>query len=156
MSPAKQIVNPLGEENEAADYGNVVLVCQYDPAQSGNLINGNVVCFEDLTAPATGPVLIKKTLHGTVDFRMIGVIVDAPTGGYAPGQACHVLVEGFAQVLFDANNTVVNNLGVQSATTDGTLTNSSTATVGKTMASILEAVTIASGTALVPCYVHKM
>jgi hypothetical protein len=153
--PTDQLVNPLAEENEDASYGRVVLTMQYDPAASGNLVNGNAVCFEDLTTPSTGPVLIKKTTT-TADFRMLGIVVDAPTGGYAPGSAVQVCVEGFCLALFDANNTVVNELGLQSTTTAGTLTVSSTATLGKTMGTILEAVTIGSGTALVPFYVHKM
>jgi hypothetical protein len=155
VSPAKQIVNPLAEENEAASNGSVVEYYQYDPAQSGNLINGNLVVFEDLTTPSTGPILIKKATT-TPDFRMLGVVVDAPTGGYIPGSSVAVIVEGPTVALFDANNTVVNHLGICSSTTAGTLTDSSTATVGKTMCSIMEAVTIASGTALVPVYVHKM
>jgi hypothetical protein len=155
MSPSKELVNPLAGEGEDASYSSVVEYYQYDSAASGNLVNGNVVALEDLTAPSTGPVLIKKATT-TPDFRMLGVVVDAPTGGYTPGSSVAVLVEGIALVLFDANNTVVNHLGIQSSTTAGTLTDSSTATLGKTMALVLEAVTIASGTALVPCYVHKM
>lgn len=155
MSPVNQLVNPLSEEGESASYGSKTIMVQYDSAQTGNLVNGNIVALEDLTAPSTGPVLIKKATT-TPDFRMLGVVVSAPTGGYTPGSAVEVLTEGIALVLFDANNTVVNHLGIQSSTTAGTLTDSSTATLGKTMCTILEAVTIGSGTALVPCYVHKM
>jgi hypothetical protein len=153
--PVDQLVNPLAEENEPSSNGSVVEYYQYDPAQSGNLINGNLVAFEDLTSPSTGPVLIKKATT-TPDFRMLGVVVEAPTGGYTPGSAVAVQVEGPALALFDANNTSVNHLGLQSSTTAGSLTDSATATLGKTMCTIMEAVTIASGTALVPVYLHKM
>ena len=153
MSPAKQLVNPLAEENETADNGNLVLVCEYDSSQSGNLVNGTLVAIETESSDTT--ILIKKATT-TPDFLMLGVIVDAPTGGYAPGQACHVLVEGKVDALFDANNTTAGHLGIQSSTTAGSLTDSSTATVGKTMGTILESVTISSGTALVPIYLHKM
>lgn len=155
MSPSKELVNPLAEEGEDASYSGVVEYFQYDPAQSGNLVNGNLVVFEDLTAPSTGPVLIKKATT-TPDFRMLGIVVDAPTGGYTPGSSVAVITEGIVLALFDANNTVVNNLAICSSTTAGTLTNSATATVGKTMGTIIEAVTIASGTALVPIYLHKI
>lgn len=155
MCPAKELVNPLAEEGEDASYGGVVQYFQYDPAQSGNLVNGNLVVFEDLIAPATGPVLIKKATT-TPDFRMLGVVVDAPTGGYTPGSSVAVATEGVVLALFDANNTVVNHLALCSSTTAGTLTDSSTATVGKTMGTVMEAVTIASGSALVPIYLHKM
>ena len=155
MSPAKELVNPLAEEGEDASYGGVVQYFQYDPAASGNLVNGNLVVLEDLTAPSTGPVLIKKATT-TPDFRMLGVVASAPTGGYTPGSSVEVVTEGVCLALFDANNTVVNHLAICSSTTAGTLTDSSTATVGKTMGTILEAVTISSGTALVPIYLHKM
>lgn len=155
MSPSKELQDPLGGEGESSTNSGLVEYYQYDPAASGNLVNGNLVVFEDLTAPSTGPVLIKKATT-TPDFRMLGVVVDAPTGGYAPGSSVAVAIDGIVLALFDANNTVVNHLAICSSTTAGTLTDSSTATVGKTMGSILEAVTIGSGTALVPIYLHKM
>lgn len=154
MSPAKQLPNPLAEEGENADYGNLVLVVEYDSAQSGNLVNGTVVAIE--TAASQGSTYLIKKATTTPDFLMFGVIVDAPTGGYAPGAACHVLVEGIVGVLFDANNTTAGHLAIQSSTTAGTATDSATATVGKTLGTILNTVTISSGTALVDVYVHKM
>lgn len=147
--PVDQLVNPLAEENEGASYGRVVEYFQYDPAASGNLLNGNAVKFEDLTAPSTGPVLITKT-STTPDNRFVGIVVDAPTGGYAPGSSVAVCVGGVCLALYDANNTVVNDFGIQSSTTAGTLTNASAATLGRKFIVNLEAVTIASGTALVP------
>lgn len=152
MSPVNQITNPLAEESEAASNGGVVEVWEYDSAQSGNLVNGTLVAVE---TGAQSPPLIKKATT-TPDFLMLGIIVDAPTGGYTPGSACHVLVEGKVQALFDANNTTAGHLGLQSSTTAGSLTDSATATLGKTMVVVLQTVTIASGTALVWCYVHKM
>lgn len=154
--PVDLITNPTAEESETyIGGGQVIETYQYDPAQSGNLLNGNLVVFEDLTAPSTGPVLIKKATT-TPDFRMVGVVINAPTGGYTPGSVVQVCVKGWCLALFDANNTVVNNLGICSSTTAGTLTNSATATVGKTMGTVMSAVTISSGTALVPFYCGKM
>jgi hypothetical protein len=155
MSPAKQITNPLAEEGETADNGNLVLVIEYDSAGSGNLVNGTVVAIETV-ASATGVTKLIKKVTTTPDFLMLGVIVDAPTGGVAPGQAAHVLVEGIAPVLFDANNTTAGHLALQSSTTAGSATDSATATLGKTLGTILASVTISSGTALVDTYVHKM
>lgn len=153
MSPVNQLTNPLAEESESASNGGVVIVVEYDSSQSGNLINGTLVAIETEASDTT--ILIKKATT-TPDFLMLGVIIDAPTGGYAPGAACHVLVEGRVDALFDANNTTAGHLAIQSSTTAGDLTDSATATVGKTMGTILESVTISSGSALVPIYLHKM
>jgi hypothetical protein len=147
--PVDQLVNPLAEENENASYGRVVEYFQYNPAASGNLQNGTAVKSIDLVAPSTGPILITST-STSPDNRFIGIVVDAPTGGYAPGASVAVCVAGPCLALFDANNTVVNEFGIQGATTAGTLTISATATLGRKFIVVLEAVTIASGSALVP------
>ena len=153
--PVDLIGNYNTQEGETYIGGGVVVEqYQYDPAQAGNLVNGNLVVFEDLTTPSIGPVLIKKSTT-TADFRMVGIVINAPTGGYVPGSIVQVVVKGWCLALFDANNTVVNNLALQSTTTAGTLTNNAAATLGKTMGVVMEAVTIASGTALVPCYIGK-
>lgn len=151
--PVDQLINPLAEENEGASYGREVRYFQYNPAASGNLQNGEAVKFIDLVAPSTGPLLITAT-STTPDNRFVGIVVDAPTGGYAPGQAVAVCVGGFCLALFDANNTVVNEFGIQGATTAGTLTISATATLGRKFIVVLEAVTIGSGTALVPVLIQ--
>jgi hypothetical protein len=154
--PVDQITNPTAEEGEAyLGGGQVVEMYQYDPAASGNLLNGMTVALEALTSPSVGPVLIKKATT-TPDFLMLGIVTGAPTGGYTPGQVVEVVVDGYALALFDANNTTAGHLGLQSSTTAGDLTDSATATLGKTMCTILSSVTIASGSALVPVYVHKM
>lgn len=153
--PVNQIVDPLAEEGENADYGSVHIYCEYDSSQSGNLTNGMVVAIETVTAPPTTPFLIKKATT-TPDFLMLGVVVNAPTGGYTPGSAVDVLIEGIAQVLFDANSTTAGHAGIQSSTTAGDLTDNATYTVGKTLATVLQTLTISSGSALVWCYVHKM
>lgn len=156
--PVNQLVNPLAEEGESASYGAVVEYFQYDPAQSGNLVNGNLVSMEALTAPSTGPVLIKKSTT-TPDLLFVGIVVNAPTGGYTPGSAVAVLVKGVALALFDANNTTAGQIAIQSSTTAGTCTegtDAATVQVGTVVGIILESVTIGSGTALVPLYVNKM
>jgi len=152
--PVDQLVNPLAGENEGASYGRVVEYFQYDPAGSGNLQNGQAVKFEDLTAPSTGPLLITST-STSPDNRFVGIVVDAPTGGYTPGSSVAVCVLGPCLALFDANNTVVNEFGIQGSTTAGTLTISSTATLGRKFIVVCEAVTIASGSALVPVIIQN-
>lgn len=151
--PTDQLVNPSAEENEDASYGREVRYFQYNPAASGNLVNGQAVKFIDLVTPSTGPLLITSTTT-TPDNRFVGIVVDAPTGGYAPGALVAVCVGGVCLALFDANNTVVNDFGIQGSTTAGTLTNASAATLGRKFVVILEAVTIGSGTALVPVLIQ--
>lgn len=155
MSPVNQLTNPTAEENEGASYGHLEIECVYDSAQSGNLTNGMVVAIETVTAPPTGPLLIKKATT-TPDFLMLGVVISAPTGGYTPGSVVQVLIDGICQVLFDANSTTAGHAGIQSSTTAGDLTDNATYTVGKTLATVLQTLTISSGSALVWCYVHKM
>jgi hypothetical protein len=151
--PVNQLVNTLGQSGETPGTGSFQMQMEYDPAQSGNLNNGNVVAIE---ANNVGPPFLIKKVTTTPDFLMWGVVVDAPTGGYTPGSSCSILVHGVVQVLFDANNTTQGHLAIQSSTTAGTCTDSATATVGKTLGTILQAVTISSGTALVWVAVGKM
>lgn len=150
--PTNQLVNTLNQSGDGFGTGALVEYFEYDSAQSGNLLNGNVVAIETGT---TTPWLIKKVTT-TPDFLMWGVVVTAPTGGYTPGSAVAVLIRGVAQVLFDANNTTAGHLALQSSTTAGTCTDSATATLAKTMGTILQTVTISSGTALVWVAVGKM
>jgi len=152
--PVNQLTNFSGEENESQTIGHFELICQYDSSQSGNLVNGTLVAIESLSS-STSPILIKKATTSP-DFYMLGVVVNAPTGGVAPGGAVEVLTHGVVQCLFDANNTTAGHLALQSSTTAGCLTDSSTATLGKTMGTILQSVTISSGTALVWVLVGKM
>ena len=150
--PVNQIVNTLGQSGETPGTGSFQMQMEYDSSQSGNLLSGNLVAIETGT---TTPWLIKKATT-TPDFLMWGIVVDAPTGGYTPGSSVGVLIEGVVQCLFDANNTTAGHLAIQSSTTAGTLTDSATATLAKTMGTILQTATISSGTALVWVAVHKM
>ena len=82
--------------------------------------------------------------------------ISAPTGGYLPGAVgVQVVVEGWALALFGANTTA-GHLALSSTVTAGICVDAAAATLGQTIAYILESVTIGAGTALVPVYVHKM
>lgn len=150
--PVNQLVNTLGQSGETPGTGAFTMQMEYDSTQVGNLLNGNVVAIETGT---TTPWLIKKTTT-TPDALMWGVVSEAPTGGYTPGSSVTIVITGIMQVLFDANNTTAGHVGIQSSTTAGTLTDAASATVNRTMAVVLQTVTIASGTALVWCAVHKV
>jgi hypothetical protein len=150
--PNTQLTNPTGEEGESNSYSLLTIDLLYDStiASTIPLNNGNVVVLE----VTNQPFVIKKNTT-TADFLFIGVVVNAPTGGYLPGQVVEVCTQGITQVLMDANNTTAGHMAVQSATTAGTGTDSATGTLGKTIGTLLETKTIASGTALVWCYVGK-
>jgi len=157
--PTDQLVNPAGLFTAGTAGGPVyttgVVVVQaiYDPAQSGNLLNGNLVELEPITAPATGPILVKKSAT-VADNYILGVVVGAPTGGYAPGSNVQIQTQGVCLCLFAAT-TVAGNFAIQGTGTAGTLAGSGTATTGVTMGVILSAVTISAGTALVPVYLDR-
>lgn len=151
MSPVTSLQNVSAEEGETVIYDVMVETYLYDSAQTVNLNNGNVVVVE----VTNKPFVIKKNTT-TADFLLVGVVVNAPTGGYTPGSLVQVCVHGLAQVLMDANNTTAGHLAIQSATTAGTGTDSATATLAKTIGTLLETVTISTGTALVWCLVGKM
>ena len=154
--PVDQIVQPTTQEGETyIASGNVIALHQFDPAGAGVILSGQLVSLQNLTAPSTGPVLIRQSTT-VVDFKLLGIAINAPTGGYLPGSIVQVVVEGFVLALFDAHNTTAGHLGLQSVTTAGTLVDAAAATNAQTLGVVLEAVTIASGTALVPFYVHKM
>jgi hypothetical protein len=154
--PVDQIMNPTAEESETYISGGRLLeYYQFDPAGAGTMPNGTLVSLQNLTSPSVGPALIRQSTT-VVDFKLLGVVTNAPTGGYVPGQVVEVCVDGFCLALFDAHNTTAGHLGLQSVTTAGSLVDAAAAVLGQTMCVVLEAVTIGAGTALVPVYVHKM
>ena len=153
--PVDLAVNPTAEESETYLGGGIVTgYYQFDPAGSGTILNGTACAFQTLTAPSIGPLLIRPTTT-TQGFNIAGVAIGAPTGGYLPGSIVQIVVEGWALALFGATTTA-QHLALSSTGTAGIFVDSASATLGQTMGVILEAVTISSGTALVPIYVHKM
>lgn len=155
MSPSKQIVNPLGTEGEAFDYGNDFIYVQFDPAGSGVIITGTVVKSKATLATTTSEVLAIATTS-TPDFTFLGVAVGAPAGGYKPGDVMKIATTGVVQVLFDNNSTTYGHLALQSAATAGNATDSATATLAKTLGVILETVTVSAANTLVPVLLRIM
>lgn len=146
MSPSKQIVDPLGQSAEVFEYGNDFIYVEFDPAGSGVIASGNVVEVSAALASTTAQMLCKLT-SSTGNFEFLGAAVDAPAGGYLPGQVVKIATTGVVKVLFDDNSTTFGHLALQSAATAGQATDSATATVGKTLGVILETVTVsAAGT----------
>jgi hypothetical protein len=155
----QELVNPIGEEGEGWSTGVVVEYFQYDPSVSAAtvLTNGMVVIISGGFLPGTGdvtsvasnayPVIRKQTT--TPALTNIGVVVNAPTAGYVPGQIVAVATAGVVQVLCDANNTTFGQYLINGSTTAGAATAAATPTEGHSIALCLQTATIASGTALV-------
>lgn len=155
MSPSKVLTDPLGQSGEAFEYGGETKYFQYDPAASGNLINGTIVKAKASLSSTTAEVLAITT-SSTPDFTFLGVVVNAPAGGYAPGAVMQIAQSGVALVLFDNNSTTYGHLALQSAATAGQATDSATATLAKTLGIILETVTISAAGTLVPVLLRIM
>jgi len=163
--PDTQLTNPAAEESEGWSTAQVIEEYVFDPNVTGyNLQNGDVVIISGGYTPSTGvtsATVVSSTAYPVIaiasttpGFNNIGVVVNAPTGGYTPGSVVQVCVEGVAQVLCDANNTVFGELLVAGSTTAGAATISASATAGKTIATCLQTATIGSGTALIYGWVH--
>lgn len=159
--PNTTLTTPTGQENEQWGTSQTIEEYQYDPsvAVTVPLLNGMVVIISggynagDQTSVtlANYPVIQKATT--TPGYNNIGVVVNAPTGGYLPGSIVQVCTKGVAQVLCDANNTTFGNLLIAGSTTAGAATAAASPTSGKTIAKCLQTATISSGTALVYGYV---
>jgi hypothetical protein len=161
--PDIQLTTPTGEEGEGWGTSQRIEEYLYDPAVAATttIANGNVVIISggyssaaDQTNVTATNVPVVRLATTTAAFTNIGVAVNAPTGGYVPGQIVQVCTEGVAPVTCDANNTTFGHLLVAGATTAGAATDSATATAGKTIATCLATTTIASGTANVYAWVH--
>lgn len=164
--PVNQLSNPTAEENETWSTSNEIIEVLYDPSVTATttLTNGMVVQVTGGYTVAGGDVtsvgaagaapypVIRKTTT-TPNFATLGVVVNAPTGGYVPGSVVQVCVSGIADVLCDANNTTFGGLLITGSTTAGAATYSASATLGKTIGVALATTTISSGTALVPAII---
>lgn len=151
--PVDLIPNPAASFGETYLGGGVVTEA-YLNSDTVPLPNGTLVSLSPLTAPSLGPVTIKRSTI-TPDAYMLGVVVNAPTGGVLPGQVATIVTEGYALALFAATTTA-GHYALQGTGTAGTCADSATATNAQTLGVVLSSVTIAAGTALVPIYVHRM
>jgi hypothetical protein len=133
--------------------GGGTLVEQYVNSDTVALQNGNLVSLVAIVAPSLGPATVKWS-PTTADGFILGVVINAPTGGVPVGGVASVVTRGFALCLFAATTTAGHFANV-GATTAGTFVDSATATNNLTMGTILSSVTIAAGTALVPVYIGR-
>lgn len=159
--PESYVANVAAANNQQPTYNVRYETYVWNPSSSATPALGQVVKLLTTTVNPVGdgaytPAYCDVIAHGSLTFTQVGVVVGGTTWGVAPvvGGLAMVAVEGLCQVLFDANNTTSGHLALQSSTTDGTATDSATATLGKTLGAILQTVTISTGTALVWCHIH--
>lgn len=153
--PSTQITNPLGQSGENPTYGAEFRYVQFNPAGSGVILSGNVVKVAAALTAIEGEVLCALTAS-TGDFLFLGVAVDAPAGGYKPGDVVKIQTAGKCNVLFDDNSTTEGHLAIQSASVAGEALDSATATLGKTLGVILQTVTISAAGTPVPVWLRIM
>jgi len=150
--PLDQITNPTGLQG---DYGITTSIHTHDflfnPGDPNPLLNGQGV-IPSIDANGFARVTRSGT---TADNRIIGVAVNAPTGGYPGGFVCSIVVDGVAQALFSTSTTAGHYMTAAN-TVAGAFADTATFTAGSTIGQILQTVTISSGTALVWVYIHKM
>jgi hypothetical protein len=155
--------NPLGANNQQPTYDNRFTVFELDPGVEDPVPVGTLMQIENYTWPTSPgdgqftPAYVEPSAAASPGYRLVGVCIGGSSPGSAaqPGGACMVLTEGLTQILCDASTTAGDPLE-QSAATAGAAKTESTVTAGTGIGVALEAVTISSGTALVPAYIHKV
>jgi len=168
------VANPLAGQNQPANTGMMIFEYGLDPALTAKVPLGTLM---ELEAYAPSPAItgdgsynypIIQPSSETADLLLVGVVVGGPSLGHSPylpagatgspggPVMAMVCVEGICQVL-SSNTTTVGHALIQSTTVAGAAEDSggTTATAGKTIGTVLQAVTISSGTALVWAYIHK-
>ena len=142
----EQISNPAADESEGTNIGNAYI--QVVNGDTVSLPLGTIVAVKSGFASGAFNVVREPT---TADFLMIGVVSGAaiPVGGVG-----RITVEGLAAVTMDGNTTA-GHLCLSSATTAGQGLDSATATLGKTLGTILNTQTGGAGSTA-QVYVHKM
>lgn len=143
------IGNPGGVSGEAPDVG--ITYIQVVNGDTVSLKQGWVVSVVTPFTALTSASFQAKRTPTTADFGILGVVAgaDIPVGG-----AGRVTTEGVADVIMDGNTTV-GHLCLSSATTAGQGLDSATATLGKTVGTILATGSGGAG-AKISVYVHKM
>lgn len=156
--------NVAAANNQQPEYNVRFATYVLNPASSATPAVGQVMHFLTTTQGTTPtgdgaytPIYV-DVASTTPDFLTAGVCIGGSSLGSTPvvGGLVMVATEGVVQVLMDANNTTVAHLAITGSTTAGAATDSATATLGKTIGTILQTVTIASGTKLVWVHVHLM
>lgn len=164
------IANPAGSSGLQASIGSLTVAAIN--GGSGVILPGAIVeivtPFAGSSSPpysSNGPPFQVKTAptSGVIDGLVVGVAagpIKAGQTSFAIGDALEVIVEGLALITCDDNGggTTIGDAITWSTTTagQGKDTGSATPVVGTALATALQTVTIASGSAPVWCYVHRV
>ena len=155
--------NVAAANNQQPQYNVRYETYVWNPASTATPALGQVVKLLATAVTPVGdgaytPAYVDVVAHGSLTFTFVGIVIGGSSFGTIPviGGLTMVATQGLVQALFDANNTTQGHLALQSATTDGTLTDNAAATVGKTVGFVDQTVTISSGTALVWTYIRGM
>ena len=163
--PDASETNPTGAGYfNLVNNGGQILEFVIDESVEGNSPLGTLVELKAYTGPGTGarstpPTVVPSAT--TADKLCVGVIVGGQTVDkgagttFAPGSVVQVMTLGVCQVLCDATTTEGTSLVQSTATAGCARDGSGTLVVGEVIGTALEAVTIASGTALVWALIGK-
>lgn len=172
--PTGTNANPLAGQNQFPYIAQYLVNVALDPTITAGILAGTLVEIEAFSGVNTGdvggstgpsstytPPYVQPSAT-TADFYLLGIAVGGSTlgnsvSGYTagplvaaiPGGIVQVCVFGICQALFDAHNTTAAHVATQSVTTAGTCLDASSAVASKTVGTVLQTVTISSGTALV-------
>ena len=168
--PNAQLVNPAGVDGLNASVGGITIAAVN--GDSVALVAGELVEIVTPYAGATSPgyttnrppFQVKRTLASSqLAGLILGVVAGVyPNAGsnYPVGAVLEVVVEGPTLITIDDNGggTTIGDAIIPSVITagQGSDSGSATPTLGKTIATALQTVTIASGSASVWCYVHRV
>lgn len=155
--------NPLGAGNEQPRYEAAITtlgVTNTTLPKIGTLVQVKAPYTPPSTtgdSNTTTPAVLRGIKAATAgNFYGIGVCVGGATLGSTPVKngTLMVLVNGYALVRFKATTTA-GHVVIVSTSTAGNAKTTSAAVLGKSYGVVLKAVTITSGTKLVPCYIEK-
>lgn len=155
--PDTQLTNPAAQDNEV--WGTAQTIEEYvywsTAATPPNLQNGQIVQVVGggsysggIFTPSGSPGSVTSALlpyiapitNTSVGFKAIGVVTNAPTGGYTNGSVVQVVTKGMAAVLVQGTSSAIGN--VVTDTTISTLPG-----VGSISATV-----VAAGSNLGVCY----
>lgn len=159
------ISNPAGSDGLEASVGSLTI-----QAINGDTVALSVGMIVEAITPfagggpsysTNGPPFTVKRASTSADFLLVGVVssvgLSAGQTTFAVGAVLTIVVVGIASILMDdtGGGTTAGDVVVQSTITAGNgKDNGTTQVAGKTIGTVLQTVTIASGNALVQCLVR--
>lgn len=161
--PESAVFNVQAANNQQPEYAFRYEPFVWNPSSTATPAIGQVVKLLATSVAPNGdgvytPAYVDIVAHGALTFTFLGVVVGGSSLGTIPvvGGLTMIATAGLVQALYDNNSTTQGHLALQSAANDGMLTDSATATVGKTVGFIDQTLTISAAGTLVWTYVRGM